>query len=81
MCCRWHQCCKYDRKKTEDVFMNQKCSKPRSNGRVLVISQPDSIHTESLLVRLGKETQILNYFYTPLTPSRFDKNCLRFVMH
>ena len=53
--------------------MSQKCTKPGGNGRVLVISQPDSIHTERFVGALGQNPDIELFLY-PSNPSRFDKS-------
>ena len=58
-------------KKTKDVFMSQKCAEPRSNGRVLVISQPDSIHTERFVGALRQRNPDIEIFLYPSNPFPF----------
>jgi hypothetical protein len=51
--------------------MNQMRATPRSNGRVLIISQPDSIHTERFVGALRQRNPDIELFLYPSNPFPF----------
>lgn len=58
-------------KKTKDIMMNQTRAKPRGNDRVLVIGQPDSIHTERFVGALRQRNPDIELFLYPSNPFPF----------
>ena len=58
-------------KKTKDAMMNQKHVRPRGNKRILVVSQPDSIHTERFVDGLRQRNPDIELFLYPSSPFPF----------